>query len=403
MNDRQKWPLAELFLSLVTIMLVVGIALRIPLAIPFLASAFFGAVVLHLWRSPRIGEALAVVLFAIALAAMRWRIFGGKQLGVNWLASAGIFLGLASLLVLSLTFCWSGLEERKARFSLLLTSMAIPFFVIASTLPIVLSGALHPRTYDPILYSIDLGLGFDPSFLLGRALDLHPWVKELCVIAYFQLPLGVALLYGNHVTGPNRERRQNVYTIFAVAGAAGYALYNILPAAGPRYLFPRLFPDGTPALSLHLSASVPMASTIPRNAMPSLHMAWALLIFWNARQSPLWMKVVSWYFLAFTILATMGSGEHYAVDLAVAVPFALAVQAGCEKSRSKARTFAAVTGAVLTITWILLLRFAPAMLESVPKLTWALLLSSAALSLVFEWVTSQPSAYALASGIEPSL
>jgi hypothetical protein len=34
-------------------------------------------------------------------------------------------------------------------------------------------------------------------------------------------------------------------------------------------------------------------------------------------------------FLVFTVLATLGTGEHYFVDLMVAFPFALMIQAIC--------------------------------------------------------------------------
>ena len=48
--------------------------------------------------------------------------------------------------------------------------------------------------------------------------------------------------------------------------------------------------------------------------MPSLHVAWALLVYWLWRSSR-WRWIVLAYLLL-TMLATLGGGEHYLVDLA---------------------------------------------------------------------------------------
>ncbi len=60
----------------------------------------------------------------------------------------------------------------------------------------------------------------------------------------------------------------------------------------------------------------------PRNAMPSLHMTWALLALWYSPRRLLWASAVS---VRLTALATVGLGEHYLIDLAAAVPFTWAV------------------------------------------------------------------------------
>jgi hypothetical protein len=60
-------------------------------------------------------------------------------------------------------------------------------------------------------------------------------------------------------------------------------------------------------------------------------------------------------FLALTALATLGSGEHYLVDLIVVFPLTLAIQAGF-KAAGSLRTAAVLTGAGLTASWLLALR-----------------------------------------------
>jgi len=77
-----------------------------------------------------------------------------------------------------------------------------------------------------------------------------------------------------------------------------------------------------------------------------------------------------------TILATLGTGQHYVIDLIVAVPFATAVYAGA--SRTGAWKAMTVYGIVGTFTWIALLRWIPGQLVHVNGLTWLLALTTLA-------------------------
>jgi hypothetical protein len=56
------------------------------------------------------------------------------------------------------------------------------------------------------------------------------------------------------------------------------------------------------------------------NAMPSLHVATAVLLVLFARRNR-WLLSVSLFFLAATVAATLAL-EHNVIDLVVAVPFA---------------------------------------------------------------------------------
>src|SRR5205085_8183990 len=64
-----------------------------------------------------------------------------------------------------------------------------------------------------------------------------------------------------------------------------------------------------------------------RNAMPSVHFACALLIWWNVARLSLRWRIAAALFLLLTVFATLGFGEHYLIDLIVAVPFSVAAQA----------------------------------------------------------------------------
>ena len=89
--------------------------------------------------------------------------------------------------------------------------------------------------------------------------------------------------------------------------------------------------------------------------MPSLHVGWAFLLFWNLRTRRI-MGVLSAVFLILTALATVGSGEHYLADLIVAIPLALTVQASLIQSRSEWRLAALTAGSVLTLAWLIAFR-----------------------------------------------
>jgi glucose-6-phosphate-specific signal transduction histidine kinase len=117
---------------------------------------------------------------------------------------------------------------------------------------------------------------------------------------------------------------------------------------GPRYAFPS-FPE--------LPASVPLTPAllygIP-NAMPSLHVGTALLIFFLARPSR-WLRWITGVFLLMTILAVFATGEHYMVDAVVAIPYSLMVMAYCSKTGERKPVI--LVGAGMLTVWLLVLRY----------------------------------------------
>src|SRR5258707_1020966 len=100
---------------------------------------------------------------------------------------------------------------------------------------------------------------------------------------------------------------------------------------------------------------------VPRNGMPSLHFGWPLAATILLRQSraPGWATSLMALFTLLTAIATLYLGEHYAVDLIVAVPIVLASIALATTSVPLAappRRNAVVTGFVAWLAWMALLR-----------------------------------------------
>jgi hypothetical protein len=140
-------------------------------------------------------------------------------------------------------------------------------------------------------------------------------------------------------------------------------------------------------------APYPWAPGAARNCMPSLHLAWALILWRTtvgARAAVRWAAIA---FVLVTALATLGSGEHYLVDLIVAAPFAVALLAlvtppAPSLEGVRARAWALGGGAGLTALWFLLFVCGPAPLQALhrlPALAWVLTLLTVGAAAFLEW------------------
>ena len=92
--------------------------------------------------------------------------------------------------------------------------------------------------------------------------------------------------------------------------------------------------------------------------------------------------------MLFTTIATVGSGEHYVVDLIAAVPFLVALEAATAHRwiRAKRRIATVIIGLLLYAAWILIVRSAPMsipFLSKYPAAVWALAAVSIAVSTIF--------------------
>jgi len=116
-------------------------------------------------------------------------------------------------------------------------------------------------------------------------------------------------------------------------------------------------------------------------------MAWVLLVWWYSRGLSWWERGVAFAFLVFTVLATLGTGEHYLVDLVVAFPFAVLVEAVCSFSLSwkDRRRLAAILGGLLgTLIWLVALRYGTRFFWVSPLVPWGSCLCTIAFSLALE-------------------
>jgi PAP2 superfamily len=283
------------------------------------------------------------------------------------------FLGMASLLVMSLRAIWEEGEDRKAILLVLIPGACIlgsNFF--AGYLHLWTQKA-HPKVLDLYLYSFDSSLRIPIVFWVGQAFARWPAFRAISMVFYVGLPFTVALAYAGQAARL-RNKAIPIVVAFLIAGPLGGIFYNIFPALGPIHLFGKGFPwSPLPTESARRLFLEPVLIEGLRNAIPSLHMAWTLLAWWYSRGLSVWERALAMAFVVFTIFATMGTGEHYFIDLVVAVPFALFIQALCTTAlqwNDSRRWPPLLVGIGGTLIWLIMLHFAPHVFWISPALPW---------------------------------
>jgi membrane-associated phospholipid phosphatase len=127
----------------------------------------------------------------------------------------------------------------------------------------------------------------------------HAWAWKPLYIIY-------CLLFPVIILAWVTEQNGQLLRALLAGGIGCWFFYWLFPAIGPGWY------DW-----LHPAAVAPA----PRNCMPSMHMAWALLVAVNARH---WgLKITFSIYAAMMAFATLGLGEHYFIDLLAAVPYAI--------------------------------------------------------------------------------
>lgn len=175
--------------------------------------------------------------------------------------------------------------------------------------------AISPMRYDQFFYLVDRRLFGCPAFALGRILAAHPLLHQIALIDY-SLFVDVAL-FAVLVTFIGRGVRAGYAAWLAVLlnACALPVFYGLLPASGPLFAF-----VGFPFVAPAIAAPHVISIAAPPNCFPSGHLALALLslyFLWFVR----WLRPIAIAHVALTILATLGLGEHYAIDLIAAVPY----------------------------------------------------------------------------------
>jgi hypothetical protein len=380
------------------VFLLLVVSLGLPIAGAYWATAFLSCLIFYLAFEFKRSNALLSLGIALIFGIFHDYVWFRRLV----LPSVGMCLaelGLAAFLLVGLRILWSKDETVRKR---LLTDVLIPSAALVAVRYAVylwevfasrfvnIVGFLHGngKTFDLYAFSFDGSLGFQPSFVVGQLMQKHPWFGFPTVVAYYAILLPITLAYVVHLKWGG-GRRFFMLEIFFAAGFLGCLFYSLFPAAGPIYVFGASFPWSTLSFAMGRRLYVepiPLAGNIMRNALPSLHMTWALLIWWNMKPISRTFSWASFLYVLFTICGTLGTGEHYLVDLVVAFPFALMIQAMCTRELSvfsSARGKAMFGGLGGTLAWICLLRYGNHLFWLSPVIPWILIVATVAASLSY--------------------
>jgi hypothetical protein len=347
------------------------------------AIGFGCPIVLYLSSLPRLIEVVTTVLLGLLLSLallaiwiIRREVDIAQWRDYSETVAAHVVTGMGVAFLARLLWdAWrkKGVERSDALLFLLPASVALLVTLQAGIFWYYLA-SLFPTTYDSYAFALDEAYGFSWSFAIGQLFQAFPLLAAICTAIYLAPPPALIFVYALQV----RSRRKppvDVVTILLVLLLAGYGLFFLFPVCGPLFAFGKAFPDSPP--TVHEFAGQRMevvtAQPAPRNGMPSLHMASAIIAYWHARPYGRWARRVAGVFVVGTFLATMGVGEHYFIDLLVALPFTLAIHAACTPSLPELRKerAAAFFGATaLVVFWYLLLFFGIPVLLSSRTLTW---------------------------------
>ena len=348
---------------------------------PTLESAMAGAFLIHMCARPKPAEWLfSLGLGSAFTIAYAWLHHGYGSSWADAPFAYATFLGLGSLLVLAVQVFVGSRAVCRLHRDTFFAAVAFAYFSFVLAFYLNWTATLQHTTYDLSLYAFDEALQWRPSALVGSLMANSPVLAAIAMLVYRSLPLAICFLVAVEREAPGKFQTR-ILPLFVTVGLAGASLHNLFPALGPLHFFGTEFPGNLPPLSGVVLR--PVAQIAPsHNAMPSVQFASALLIWWNAAGLSRGWRWLAAGTVALTFLATIGFGQHYFVDLVVAIPFAVAVQSFALRIRSWVshdRRVAFWGGVSLTVCWIVALR--TGMFVNAMALSWC----AAAVTLALAW------------------
>jgi PAP2 superfamily len=243
-----------------------------------------------------------------------------------WAVLEAVLFSIALCLVLLIRWFQAPNDRRRTEVMLIIAVLgpfAVPLNNIAISAVEVLNAHRTAR-YDLYAYVLDRYFGY-PSFTLCRFLQAHRWLFRILQWHYQGLAVTITAVYLLYYFWYPAEKGIVARAmLFSLIGAV--PIYYFVPVSGPYYAFP-----GFPRFPGPISPHIIYLTAVP-NGVPSNHMSLALLcavFLWRFRYG----KAIGILFVVMTIAETLGFGEHYVIDLLIAVPFSwlcwrLAVAAG---------------------------------------------------------------------------
>jgi len=300
------------------------------------------------------------------------------------LSTLGLGLWYASVAVSLWRMATAAGAMRLREFDLTLLRLALPLGVCLSIFGLELTKSHIHESYDNFFYAFDGLLGPPIAAMAAALCDRHPLLGQAALAVYESYWVVLAIFILGLLRSDER-RAGELMSRWVFATLIGWALFFVLPGIGPDLAFHGVNELGLPApdaVPLAILSGLPVSA--PRNAMPSLHTVWVLLLVMVAwRMSRAWF-VAAVIFAAATLFATLGLREHYLVDLVVAVPLAVSVYAlGSVRDGEgpwQHKLPAVLGGAALTTFLLLAVRYGIDTLRAFPGAAAALAIATVVLS-----------------------
>ncbi|MEH0420411.1 phosphatase PAP2 family protein [Streptomyces sp. B21-083] len=346
---------------------------------PLLYASMALMMVVLPWRQRFIAAGAAVGIDLVFLL-VRWAA-GAQVAGSHCFGNGALWvmLGCAVIAVTRRTG-----QERM----LLLKGVGLGLLLVAGRKAgdtwLLITSKTRPTVLDQYVATADHALG-DPSWLAGRIVRATgPIGTHLLDWVYIQLAVAavcVALYQLRNVAAEGRFPGHHVVRTFLAIGLLGPAVYMVFPVVGPVFAYgPGAFGTGGghwavanlwPDVPLPVGTPKPMAydGITPRNCMPSLHTAWATVIFVHSRRGPRFLRYAGTFWLVATVSATLGFGYHYGADLLAGVVFALTVEAALrslDRGWDRSATRLVAHGATVFVALLLSYRYLPTQLADRP-------------------------------------
>ncbi|GAA0287287.1 phosphatase PAP2 family protein [Streptomyces turgidiscabies] len=346
---------------------------------PLLYASMALMMVVLPWRQRFVAAGAAVGIDAVLLL-VRWAAgagVGGSHCFGN--GALWVMLGCAVVAVTRRTG-----RERM----LLLKGVGLGLLLVAGRKVgdtwLLITSKTRPTVLDQYVATADHALG-DPSWLAGRIVRATgPIGTHLLDWVYIQLAVAavcVALYQLRNVAAEGRFPGHHVVRTFLAIGLLGPAVYMVFPVVGPVFAYgPGAFGTGGghwavanlwPDVPLPIGTPKPMGydGITPRNCMPSLHTAWATVIFVHSRRGPRFLRYAGTFWLVATVSATLGFGYHYGADLLAGVVFALTVEAALrslDRGWDRSATRLVAHGTTVFVALLLSYRYLPTQMADRP-------------------------------------
>lgn len=287
------------------------------------------------WASQPTLRSQQLVFCVWPIATIFLWLISHQVISIGWFGDSNFdfvgLLGLGMAMPAMVALIWRLFLTRNKSESSFETNLRWLFilmvlFALVPPSALRLTTSLHPLTFDIFALKFDAAAGFDISpWLFDLAINI-PGLSNLLELAYGFTPLALFAVSILQLRGYPKHL-PNALLVWVVMTICALLAYHLFPITGPKYLFGSSdyiaklqSPDN---LLLEMTGGV---GPNPRNGMPSMHFGWMLTatILWWQSETGRSSRVVMLLMTICVALATLYLGEHYVIDLIVAVPFTLA-------------------------------------------------------------------------------